>query len=429
MSQIAHSGNTRASARPTAAPPREEVAALYEQYRRRIREYCIGQLRDRQEADDAVQSTFMYAFTLLQRGTSPQRPLPWLYTIAHNVCRTRRRALKRRNRLESGVDLETIHDSVGRPDPSRDELAQLKSSLGALPHAQRDALLLREWHGLTYSEIAAHLSLSESAVEALLFRARRNLAQRLQHGLERVAIAFNGLFVLRVLRRFAPFASASRTTTTAAAIGAAAITTFTPALRPAPPVARTSESPPQSAVVHTAPFTASAVVRHATHPRVVHARPQVERSRAVATDVATTPASAVTIDPAAHPSAVDPPVTVDRSAAPPAASPPAPSPAAPAPAPAAQAEPATQTAPATPTDPGAPADPHPVADAVQDVAGAVQATATTIASSVPDPSDVAAPVVAKVDAAVSAVTSTVTSALPALTLPQAPPKAPLQGKP
>jgi len=86
-----------------------DAAALYAQHRDRIREYCIGQLRDRQEAEDALQTTLLYAFTLLKRGTNPRRPLPWLYTIAHNVCRTRRRALKRRNRIESPVDLDTLH--------------------------------------------------------------------------------------------------------------------------------------------------------------------------------------------------------------------------------------------------------------------------------------------------------------------------------
>ena len=71
----------------TESPERadEDAATLYDCYGDRIREYCYGQLRDRQEADDAVQSTFLYAFTLLRRGETPRKALPWLYTIAHNV--------------------------------------------------------------------------------------------------------------------------------------------------------------------------------------------------------------------------------------------------------------------------------------------------------------------------------------------------------
>src|SRR5581483_7509596 len=134
------------SAAVDATPPASahtDAATLYRTYRRQIRDYCLGQLRDRQEADDAVQSTFLYAFTLLQRGTEPKRPLPWLYTIAHNVCRTRRRAIVRRRRIESDVDLATVHETVGRSDPPREEVAQLAESLTSLPNAQRTALLLR----------------------------------------------------------------------------------------------------------------------------------------------------------------------------------------------------------------------------------------------------------------------------------------------
>jgi RNA polymerase sigma factor (sigma-70 family) len=48
-----------------------------------------------------------------------------------------------------------------------------------MPAQQRRALLLREWRGLTYREIAAELELSQAAVETLLFRARRTLARGL----------------------------------------------------------------------------------------------------------------------------------------------------------------------------------------------------------------------------------------------------------
>jgi RNA polymerase sigma factor (sigma-70 family) len=48
---------------------------------------------------------------------------------------------------------------------------------------QRRAIVLREWHGLSYHEIADELNLSQSAVETLLFRARRSLV----HGLERAS--------------------------------------------------------------------------------------------------------------------------------------------------------------------------------------------------------------------------------------------------
>jgi RNA polymerase sigma factor (sigma-70 family) len=224
LTALAHSPEV---ATPSGAPvaagsaPSDAAAALYSLHRQRIYAYCVGQLRNRQEADDAVQSTFLYAFALLQRGETPRSELPWLYTIAHNVCRTRRRALKRRSRLESAVDLETLQDSVGRNDPPREELSGLASSLATLPAAQRNALLLREWQGLSYAEIAAHLGLTESAVEAVLFRARRNLAQTLRRAGDRAASLTGIVMLIRRLRRVSSLTSTVKTAATAVAVSAA----------------------------------------------------------------------------------------------------------------------------------------------------------------------------------------------------------------
>jgi DNA-directed RNA polymerase specialized sigma24 family protein len=49
-----------------------------------------------------------------------------------------------------------------------------------MPEQQRRAILLREWQGLSYREISDELELSQSAVETLIFRARRSLAQGLE---------------------------------------------------------------------------------------------------------------------------------------------------------------------------------------------------------------------------------------------------------
>jgi RNA polymerase sigma factor (sigma-70 family) len=199
----------------------DTTATLYSQHHHRIHAYCLGQLRDRTEADDAVQSTFLYAFALLQRGVRPRTELPWLYTIAHNVCRTRRRSLKRRMKLESAVDLHTLHDTLGRDDPAHEELDRLGTSLAELPETQRQAFLLREWRGLSYSEIALRLDLTESAVEALLFRARRNLARKLRRTTERAASLSSVVFVFGRLRRLGPLA-AGKAAAAAVVVGVAA---------------------------------------------------------------------------------------------------------------------------------------------------------------------------------------------------------------
>ena len=62
-----------------------------------------------------------------------------------------------------------------------DQLFSLEDALADMPEQQRRAIILREWRGCSYAEIADELELSAPAVETLIFRARRSLAQRLEH--------------------------------------------------------------------------------------------------------------------------------------------------------------------------------------------------------------------------------------------------------
>jgi RNA polymerase sigma-70 factor (ECF subfamily) len=164
------------SALPSNEP---SVAALYEEYSGRIFGYCLRRLPSREEAEDAVQHTFMNAFRGLQRGVVPRSESAWLFKIAENVCRERQRSAWRRNRLELVQDPDDIAGLAVAPARSHDELAGIADALAELPPNQQRAILLREWQGLSYKEIAEQLALTEGAVETLLFRARRSLARKL----------------------------------------------------------------------------------------------------------------------------------------------------------------------------------------------------------------------------------------------------------
>ena len=163
------------------------AADLYERYSGQIYGYCLHQLGSREEAEDAVQTTFMNAFRGLQRGVVPELESAWLYKIAHNVCLSRRRSSWRRGRVESPNNFEVLQEVVpGREQVVAEELISLQEVLEEMPENQRRAILLREWQGLTYREISTELGLSQAAVETLIFRARRALAQ----GLEQDAVTW-----------------------------------------------------------------------------------------------------------------------------------------------------------------------------------------------------------------------------------------------
>jgi RNA polymerase sigma factor (sigma-70 family) len=153
---------------------------LYERHSERLLRYCLFLLGGRrEEAEDAVQITFVNALQALKRGVRPSAEAAWLRTIARNVCFSRREAIQRRQALETTCDPQFLSDvAVAREDDSEDA-AHFREALARLPETQKRAILLREWQGLSYSEIAEELGLTLAAVETLIFRARRALAEEI----------------------------------------------------------------------------------------------------------------------------------------------------------------------------------------------------------------------------------------------------------
>jgi RNA polymerase sigma-70 factor (ECF subfamily) len=135
-----------------------------------------------------VQSTFLRVFAALRNGVVPECEAAWLYRIAHNVCLSRCLSASRRAVVERPHDLDAFADRLPCPERDRaDELGGLNDALAAMPERLRRVILLREWQGLSYAEIAELLETSVSAVETLVFRGRRHLAKALSGADEAVA--------------------------------------------------------------------------------------------------------------------------------------------------------------------------------------------------------------------------------------------------
>jgi RNA polymerase sigma factor (sigma-70 family) len=174
---------------PSGRPGERTVAAgaaaarteeLYTRYRRTVSGLCHALLRDRAEAEDAAQQTFLSAHRALLGGTDPREPAAWLAAIARNECWARIRG-----RMREPLPVSELETASARHDPleeaiRRADLAALWRAVEELPRPQRDALLLREFGGLSYEELAAALAVSGPAVESLLFRARQRLRLRLR---------------------------------------------------------------------------------------------------------------------------------------------------------------------------------------------------------------------------------------------------------
>ena len=167
----------------TAAPQLAEE--LFNEHYHRLYRYCLRQLGSPEEAEDAVQATYLNACRSLMAGFEPDAAQAWLFKVAQNVCLTRQRSSFRRARIERPQDLQAVQDTVAAPETPGDELFGLDEALAGLPDQQRQAILLREWQGLSYREVGAKLGLTQAAVETLIFRARRSLASALEQPVKR----------------------------------------------------------------------------------------------------------------------------------------------------------------------------------------------------------------------------------------------------
>ena len=161
----------------TSAPVSQHTEELYRRHGRMVAGLCCALLRDRAMADDATQQVFLSAHRALLNGSVPHQPAAWLATIARNECRAR--ALLR---TPEPLSLDGVERASPLPDPleeaiRRADLAALWRAIRQLPKPQQEALLLREFGGLTYRELAEALSVSGGAVESLLFRARQRLRE------------------------------------------------------------------------------------------------------------------------------------------------------------------------------------------------------------------------------------------------------------
>jgi hypothetical protein len=181
------------------------------------------------------------------------------------------------------IDADPYAEAVRRAD-----LGALGSAIKELPRPQRDALLLREFGGLSYEELAEALAMSSSAVESLLFRAR----QRLRVQLRAAYASFGGASWLEGLARLfggAPVAAK----VAAISVGAATVTSSAVVV---PQVLEHSRRPVPPARAHAPVPRAPNARLEAGRPPVVLALQQTHAPQRATTRVASSDKQTVTGD-------------------------------------------------------------------------------------------------------------------------------------
>jgi RNA polymerase sigma-70 factor (ECF subfamily) len=156
-----------------------EIGRLFSEHGRLVFALCNILLRDRDEAEDATQQCFLSAQKSMLAGTVPADAAAWLAAIARNECLSRLRRRRPPTVALRDDDLLTDTDVADLVD-RRTEIAALSEAIAGLPPAQRQAVILRDFYGLSYREVSVALGVTGPAVESLLFKSRKRLQERLR---------------------------------------------------------------------------------------------------------------------------------------------------------------------------------------------------------------------------------------------------------
>jgi len=146
---------------------------LYRRYYPRLHLYCQRRVGDVHASEELAQEAFIRAMRAMPRFAGERRFYPWMTVIAQRLCIDHHRRTSRVEptaEVDLGVIEEEHEELFGSVD--RDHLA---SAMCRLAPRHRDVLGLREEQGWTYQQIADHLEVPVTTVEALLHRARKAL--------------------------------------------------------------------------------------------------------------------------------------------------------------------------------------------------------------------------------------------------------------
>jgi RNA polymerase sigma-70 factor (ECF subfamily) len=162
--------------------------AIVVRYQKPIVNFIYRMIGDFQEAEDIAQEVFIkiYRFAHTYEGRSTFAS--WLFGIASNLCYDSLRTRSHWDRVFPDAEETAVREQIlgESKAPSPEELAEnseiarfIESAVGQLPIQQRQALVLREYYGLSYKEIADAANCSVAAVKSRIHKAKQRLGRKL----------------------------------------------------------------------------------------------------------------------------------------------------------------------------------------------------------------------------------------------------------
>ena len=157
----------------------EAFNLLISRWEKRVFNYLLRILQNREDALDLSQDVFLKAYQNLRKLEEPERFAAWLFRIARNTCYSHRRKEKLRRLF---TPLLPVHEAVAsaEPSPLSGKLAAVNEALKHLSLRDRELLALCT-QDFSYDQMAAITSLTVANLKTRLFRARQALKRILAH--------------------------------------------------------------------------------------------------------------------------------------------------------------------------------------------------------------------------------------------------------
>ncbi len=162
------------------------AAELFDRYAPALLRFADRLLSDRSTAEEVTQEVFVKVISRAHQYDGRAEVASWLFAIAANACRDRRR----RDRRATVVPLDAVAEPADAPKGEgvlgrmveREKRDAVRQALALLSEEQREALILARYQGLPYAEIARILGISVGAVKTRIFRAVETLKARFSEG-------------------------------------------------------------------------------------------------------------------------------------------------------------------------------------------------------------------------------------------------------
>jgi RNA polymerase sigma-70 factor (ECF subfamily) len=179
---------------------RDAYNDIHDRYAPRVYSVCRRMLGNPDDAQEAAQEAFIRIYQGLPRFNGRYRLGAWVVRIATNVCLDQLRSRSRRPSDPAPAEILDIElsEPVEDADPQmlflrHAEGRKVRKVLDSLPPMHRAAIVLRDFEGICYADIAETLGISEAQVKALLHRARRGFKRSWTSQVASIFLPFTSL--------------------------------------------------------------------------------------------------------------------------------------------------------------------------------------------------------------------------------------------